>query len=100
MQHVLTQVPPNSLRSMIATFFPVPARRRAKEGPACPVPIMIASYEVLMAPPLQVSLTDRYQDTLPSANLLRVGSRLLTVECVMADTFPIGPALRVGSTFR
>lgn len=46
MQPVLTQVPPNRLRSMIATFIPVPASRTASDGPACPVPIMIASYVV------------------------------------------------------
>ncbi len=43
MQPVLTQVPPNNLRSMMATFFPAPASRTASDGPACPVPMMIAS---------------------------------------------------------
>src|SRR6516165_6815075 len=43
MHPVLTQVPPNSLRSMTATFFPTAARRRAKEGPAWPVPMTMAS---------------------------------------------------------
>src|SRR5258705_11752063 len=46
MQPVFTQVPPNSLRSMIATFLPAAARRRANGGPACPVPMRIASNEV------------------------------------------------------
>jgi hypothetical protein len=41
---VLTQVPPKSLRSMIATCQPAPTNRRAKAGPACPVPMMIAWY--------------------------------------------------------
>src|SRR5277367_6476828 len=41
---VLTQVPPNSLRSTIATFIPAPLKRPARDGPACPVPTMIASY--------------------------------------------------------
>ena len=39
-------VPPNNLRSMIATFIPEPARLAANEGPDCPVPIIIASYFV------------------------------------------------------
>jgi hypothetical protein len=43
MQPVLTHVPPKSFRSMIATFCPAAARRRARGGPACPVPITIAS---------------------------------------------------------
>ena len=33
MQPVLTQVPPNNLRSMIATFMPAAARRDARKGP-------------------------------------------------------------------
>src|SRR5678815_2711103 len=46
MQPLLTQVPPNRLRSIIATFIPVPASRTARDGPAWPVPITIASYLV------------------------------------------------------
>src|SRR6478672_5077168 len=46
MQPVLTQVPPNRLRSIIATLNPAPASRTASGGPACPVPITIASYVV------------------------------------------------------
>jgi hypothetical protein len=49
MQPLLTQVPPNRLRSIIATFIPEFANRTASEGPACPVPIMIASYFVAMS---------------------------------------------------
>src|ERR1700733_11412306 len=41
---VLTQVPPNSLRSTMATFIPASLKRPARDGPACPVPTMIASY--------------------------------------------------------
>src|ERR1700720_3827430 len=41
---VLTHVPPNSLRSTIATFIPASLKRPARDGPACPVPTMIASY--------------------------------------------------------
>src|SRR5262245_15795925 len=48
MQPLLTQVPPNRLRSIIATFMPAPANRTASEGPAWPVPITIASYLVAM----------------------------------------------------
>src|SRR6266498_3501623 len=43
MQPVLTQVPPKYLRSMTATFIPAPASLPASDGPACPVPMMIAS---------------------------------------------------------
>ena len=42
-QPVLMQVPPKSLRSMIATFQPAATSRRARAGPACPVPMTIAS---------------------------------------------------------
>src|SRR5580704_15585495 len=41
---VFTHVPPNSLRSTIATFIPASLKRPARDGPACPVPTMIASY--------------------------------------------------------
>jgi hypothetical protein len=43
MQPVLTQVPPNRLRSTIAVFIPAPVSRPASDGPACPVPMIIAS---------------------------------------------------------
>src|ERR1051326_4112921 len=43
MQPVLTQVPPNSLRSTTATRMPASASRAASGGPACPVPMMMAS---------------------------------------------------------
>jgi hypothetical protein len=36
-------VPPTRCRSTTATFIPAPVRRNAKDGPACPVPMMIAS---------------------------------------------------------
>ena len=42
-QPVLTQVPPKRWRSMIATRCPAAARRCASDGPAWPVPMMIAS---------------------------------------------------------
>src|SRR5215472_7302080 len=42
-QPVLTQVPPTRWRSTTATVIPAPARRNAKDGPAWPVPMMIAS---------------------------------------------------------
>src|SRR5580700_7462486 len=41
---VFTHVPPNSLRSTIATFIPASLKRPARGPPACPVPTMIASY--------------------------------------------------------
>src|SRR5580692_12460936 len=43
MHPVFTQVPPNLCRSLIATVFPAPANRAARDGPAWPVPMMIAS---------------------------------------------------------
>src|SRR3954465_5405513 len=43
MQPVLTQVPPNCLRSTSATFIPVAVSRAAKEGPACPAPMTMVS---------------------------------------------------------
>jgi hypothetical protein len=43
MQPLLTQVPPNRLRSMIAVLRPACARRTASEGPACPVPMTMTS---------------------------------------------------------
>src|SRR5262245_38378098 len=52
MQPLLTQVPSNRLRSTIAAFIPAPASRTARDGPACPVPIMIASYVVAISPPV------------------------------------------------
>src|SRR5215472_4158920 len=42
-QPVLTQVPPTRWRSTTATVIPAPAKRNAKDGPAWPVPMMIAS---------------------------------------------------------
>ncbi len=43
MQPVLTQVPPKAPRSTTATFMPAAESRAARAGPACPVPMMIAS---------------------------------------------------------
>src|SRR6185369_17143732 len=43
MHPVFTQVPPNLWRSMMATAIPSAENRAAKDGPAWPVPIMIAS---------------------------------------------------------
>src|SRR5271167_3762427 len=43
MHPVFTHVPPNLWRSIIATVLPAPANRAAMDGPAWPVPIMIAS---------------------------------------------------------
>jgi len=43
MQPVFTQVPPNSFRSITAIFMPASTKRPASDGPACPVPMMIAS---------------------------------------------------------
>src|SRR5215831_13183634 len=55
MQPVLTQVPPNDLRSMIATLRPAATRRPANEGPAWPVPMMIASYLVIGFPSIAIN---------------------------------------------
>ena len=43
MQPVLTQVPPKSLRSIIATVLPAAVRRPARGGPAWPAPMIMAS---------------------------------------------------------
>jgi hypothetical protein len=43
MQPVLTHVPPNRPRSTIATVIPARVNRSASDGPAWPVPTMIAS---------------------------------------------------------
>jgi hypothetical protein len=48
MQPTFTQVPPNNFRSMTATFIPAPASLPAKDGPDCPVPMIIASYFAVM----------------------------------------------------
>ena len=56
MHPLLTQVPPKRLRSMIATFIPAPASRTASGGPACPVPMMIASYVIVITIPQSVQL--------------------------------------------
>src|SRR5689334_13228019 len=43
MHPLLTHVPPSSFRSMIAVLRPDCARRTARDGPACPAPMTIAS---------------------------------------------------------
>jgi hypothetical protein len=43
MHPVFTHVPPNRCRSMIATDICAALSRFASAGPACPVPMMIAS---------------------------------------------------------
>src|SRR6185369_9108544 len=43
MHPVFTHVPPNLWRSIMATSMPAAANRAAKDGPAWPVPMMIAS---------------------------------------------------------
>ncbi|MNL68438.1 hypothetical protein D3C87_1931570 [compost metagenome] len=43
MQPALTQVPPRNLRSISATFMPFSAMRAARNGPAWPAPMKIAS---------------------------------------------------------
>src|SRR5207248_3956289 len=74
MQPLLTQVPPNRLRSIIATFIPVSASRTARDGPACPVPITIASYLVAIGiPPLG----------LLSSTVFRVPTRPLRITCTL-----------------
>src|SRR5438105_1213938 len=48
MQPLLTQVPPMSLRSMIAVLRLALASRTASEGPACPAPMTMASKRSVM----------------------------------------------------
>ncbi len=43
MQPVFTQVPPKRPRSITATRMPAAVKRPASDGPACPVPMIIAS---------------------------------------------------------
>ena len=52
---------------MMATFIPSPANLAASEGPACPVPMMIASYFVAIALP-----PDNPQVSLRSPKLARI----------------------------
>src|SRR5579872_5692601 len=55
MHPVFTHVPPNLWRSIIATLLPALPKRPARDGPACPVPMMIASkcfVVVVSVPPL------------------------------------------------
>src|SRR5262245_59632098 len=47
-QPVFTHVPPNRPRSMTATVMPALVSRFARAGPAWPVPMIAASYELLM----------------------------------------------------
>src|SRR5579862_7774151 len=51
MQPVFTHVPPNRPRSMMATLRPACASRMARNGPDWPVPITIASKDLLITPP-------------------------------------------------
>src|SRR5262249_5087907 len=67
MHPLLTQVPPNRLRSIIATFISVPASRTARDGPAWPVPITIASYFVAIGiPPPGVTFVNNFPGLLPA----------------------------------
>ena len=51
MQPTLTQVPPKRWRSITAVRRPAADRSAARLGPACPVPMMIASYACAIRPP-------------------------------------------------
>src|SRR5271167_107301 len=71
---VFTHVPPNSLRSTIATFIPASLKRPARGAPACPVPTMIASYAfiinhfaVLVPRVFGIVLRNRIDEILPQA---------------------------------
>src|ERR1700730_1170780 len=71
MHPVLTQVPPKRCRSMMATPIPAPESRAARDGPACPVPITIASNWESMPTTLHVLYIGRdprqsYRRTRPS----------------------------------
>src|SRR5204862_7356857 len=69
MQPLLTQVPPNRLRSIIATFIPVSASRTARDGPAWPVPITIASYLVAIGIPRSRYVRLQFSAFLPDVNV-------------------------------
>src|SRR5208282_3258856 len=71
---VFTHVPPNRLRSTIATFIPASLKRPARGAPACPVPTMIASYAfiinrfaVLVPRVFGIVLRNRIDEILPQA---------------------------------
>jgi hypothetical protein len=55
-QPVLMQVPPNDWRSMMATSWPAPASCFVSDGPACPAPMMTASYVSMGAPSASASM--------------------------------------------
>src|ERR1700691_4694909 len=79
MQPVLTQVPPKSFRSISATDIPAPVNRPARDGPACPAPITIASKRRLIARPPR-SRRDRARACLfPCCRLTLRDGRPLTV---------------------
>src|SRR5262245_29422806 len=89
MQPVLTQVPPKSFRSMMATFIPAPAKRWASGVPACPVPIIIASNVFMhkcrglaVSRPVPEFLKDQLQKVLHVE-----GARLLWYAEPVADHF-------------
>src|SRR5580658_2672819 len=92
MQPVLTQVPPNSLRSMMATFMPAPAMRTARNGPAWPVPMMIASKESAMgvlSHPISGILLPKVMRTFV---LAVIGSALIGATVLMlAQNYTLGP---------
>src|SRR5215469_13375681 len=77
MHPVFTQVPPNLWRSMMATVLPAPANRAARDGPAWPVPMMIASTcFILVRPPYGVCPSDQPKPSADAPRLLRRASEL------------------------
>src|ERR1700730_11567194 len=88
MQPVFTHVPPKRFRSMIATFIPAPVRRFASEGPAWPVPIMIASNGMLIISPNR----DRAQSPLEPE--FHYDHRVRSMTEPFASEIPNQPAVR------
>src|SRR5215472_7043109 len=93
MQPLLTQVPPNLLRSIIATFIPASASRTARDGPAWPVPITIASYLIAIGIPpfgleLSTSKKEKVRGKLKSlAEVMRDACRVMSRSDYLPSAF-------------
>ena len=70
MQPLLTQVPPKRLRSTIATLRPSRVSRPASEGPDWPVPMMMASYRVVIVYALPARMVQTGARLAPAGSLL------------------------------
>src|SRR5438093_6896376 len=97
---VLTQVPPKSLRSTTATFIPAAVKRFARFGPACPVPMMIASNCVVMHALSRRSSGKNVKDLLHAAvgggrRLLRIAAALTRAQVGRVPVPPVVLGVRL-----